>query len=179
MKKYLPILLILCLICILISSCSETISQETPEIPLGAADPALIEESEQPKNDDMSNPDPPPAEARKIDVDLTILSDTLAIAEITNILSRPDDYLGKTIKARGKVKYSYMGDSDELYHFVVITDVSACCEHFLEFVWNGEHSYPDDYPEEASWVDVVGVYGLYEEFGAQYCRLEVDEITVL
>ena len=37
----------------------------------------------------------------KVDTDLSVMSDTMAYAEFTNILNAPDKYKGKTIKAKG------------------------------------------------------------------------------
>ena len=42
-----------------------------------------------------------PAIPENIDVDLTLLSSTMVFSEVSNILSNPPDYAGKTIKMRG------------------------------------------------------------------------------
>ena len=112
-------------------------------------------------------------------VDLTLLSSTMVYAEVYNIMSYPDDYLDKTIKMNGLyAPQDYYGQS-EFFHFVVIEDASACCQQGLEFKWNGDHVYPDDYPAENTTIEVVGVFGSYEDdFGCAHYYVAVDDISI-
>ena len=65
------------------------------------------------------------------------------------------------------------------YHFVAVEDAAACCLQALEFIWEGEHAYPDDYPDEKAVIEVAGVFGQYDELGRTYYYLAVDEIKVV
>ena len=114
-----------------------------------------------------------------VDVDLTALSSTMIYAEVYNIMTNPDDYMGKTIKMTGPYNASYYDETGLYYHYVVVEDAASCCQQGLEFVWNGEHTYPDDYPESNSKIEVVGVFCSYDEFGTTYYCLSVDDISVL
>lgn len=114
--------------------------------------------------------------AESIDVDLTAMSSTMIYAEVSHMMSNPDTYLGKTIKMSGPYTPSYYAATDFYYHYVVVEDAAACCQQGLEFIWNGDHAYPDDYPEEGTRIEVVGVFDSYEELGETYYYLSVDEI---
>ena len=145
MKKYLSVLLALCLLCVCAAGCAE-------------------------KGDTQ--------EENGI-LDLTKLSGTLVYAEVYNIMSSPDDYIGRTIKMSGPYTANYYEPTQKYYHSVIIEDAAACCAQGLEFEWKGEHSYPGDYPENGAKVEVTGVFGSYEELGQTYYCLTVDGITVL
>ena len=114
-----------------------------------------------------------------IDIDLTKLGSTVAYVEVIDILSNPDDYMGKIIKIRGSMFNSYYDQTDKYYQYVIVGDATACCQQGIEFVWNGDHTYPDDYPQDDTSIELVGEFGRYEEEGVIYCYLGVDDITVL
>ena len=113
------------------------------------------------------------------DVDLTVLSSTMVYAEVFNIMNKPDEYIGKTIRMRGPYTTSYYDDTKQYYHFVIIKDAAACCQQGLEFIWNGDHEYPADYPKEQTEIEVIGVFGRYVEQGASYFYLAVDDLVVI
>ncbi len=47
----------------------------------------------------------------------------------------------------------------------------CCCAQGIEFVLAGEYTYPDDYPEEGSYIKVAGVFDTYEDEEYIYCTL--------
>ena len=159
MKKYLSILLALCLLCVF-AGCAE---KEAP------ADEKNSKAASQTK----AKPAIPDF------IDLTKLSSTLLYAEVYNIMNSPGDYIGKTIKISGAYSAQYYEPTDKVYHAVLIADAAACCSSGIEFAWSGEHSYPDDYPEVGSKIEVTGVFGSYEELGQTYYFLTTDGITAL
>lgn len=106
-----------------------------------------------------------------IDVDLTKLSSTMVYSEVYNMMYTPGNYIGKTVKMSGKFSYYEDPDSKAQYFACIIADATACCSQGLEFVLNGEHTYPDDYPDLDSEITVTGSFDVYEENGNQYCRL--------
>jgi hypothetical protein len=111
-------------------------------------------------------------------VDLTSLSGTMVYAEVYDIMAYPEEYTGKTIKMGGAYYSSYYDQTGRYSHYVIIEDALACCQQGLEFIWNGDHAYPDDYPAAQAKIEVVGVFGSYDELGQTYYRLEVDGISV-
>jgi len=209
MKKQLSVLLCLCLICAALCACGENPAQDAQGGPASAgsasladragatddvspaeaagtagdsgsvAGPAAGNEPPTPGGDAPSGQAAPVSDESDVDFDLTKMGSTMAYAEVTNILSNPDDYMGKTIRVRGSIYNSYFEKTDRYYQYVIIGDASACCQQGLEFVWKGDHVYPDDYPEDNTQIEITGVYSRYEELDIKYCYIEVDEITVL
>ena len=107
--------------------------------------------------------------ASDIDVDLTSLSSTMVYAEVNNMLTDPDAYLGKTVKMHGSFAV-YEGEARN-YYACIISDATACCSQGIEFVLDGAYAYPADYPELGSEVTVTGIFDTYSEDGRLYCQL--------
>ena len=62
-----------------------------------------------------------------------------------------------------------------MYHACIIPDATACCAQGIEFVWEGDHVWPDDYPEEGADIIVTGRLETYDENGFTYLHL-VDAV---
>jgi len=114
-----------------------------------------------------------------VDVNLTALSSIMVYSEVYNMMTVPDDYLGKSVKMRGEYAGTYYDVTDQYYHYVIIADATACCQQGLEFIWEGEHNYPDDYPELGTEVEVSGVFGSYDELGLTYYYISVEDIEII
>lgn len=113
-----------------------------------------------------------------IDIDLAVLSSTMVYSEVYNMMSNPDEYLGKTIKIIGQYNAIQLDGTEKYYHFVVISDATACCQNGIEFIWDdNSHVYPDEYPENNAVIEIVGVLSSYEESGSTYYYLKTDGIT--
>ena len=112
------------------------------------------------------------------DVDFTVMSSTLITAEVYNLLTRPSEYMGKTIKIAGLYSPLYFSDTDNYYHYVTIPGADACCAQGIEFMRNGAYSYPDDYPKENAVIEVFGVYDSYEESDQTWYYLSVDNLVI-
>ncbi len=106
----------------------------------------------------------------KIDIDLTAMSSTMIYSEVQNMMTAPDDYVGKKVKMEGQFNVAEVGDNR--YFACLIKDATACCASGVEFVWAGEHSYPGDYPEENAPITVTGTFTTYKEGEATYCQLK-------
>ena len=111
-----------------------------------------------------------------VDVDLTALSSTMIYSEVSNMMTNPDDYIGKTVKMTGSMAAYYDEELDEYYEACVIADATACCQQGLEFQLKGDKKYPDDYPELESEITVVGTFNTYEQGDYTYARLENAEL---
>lgn len=111
-------------------------------------------------------------------VDLTALSSTMVYAEVFNMMMEPERYIGRTIKMKGLYYASYYDVTRKYYHYVIITDAAACCVQGLEFVWLGEHTYPDDYPEDDTEIEVTGVFKSYDEENITFYYIETDAIII-
>lgn len=114
-----------------------------------------------------------------VDVDLTKLSSTMVYSEIYNMMTTPSRYLGRRIRMRGQYNAQFYQQTEKYYHYVVIADATACCQQGLEFIWSGEHKYPDDYPLQQSEIEIVGVFSSYEELGQKFYYLQIDNIHVI
>ncbi|MBR0514993.1 MAG: flavodoxin family protein [Clostridia bacterium] len=64
-----------------------------------------------------------------------------------------------------------------VYHTCIIPDATACCAKGIEFVWNGDHAWLDDYPEAGTDITVTGRLEIYEEDGSSYLHLVDAELT--
>lgn len=105
------------------------------------------------------------------DVDLTTLSASMVYGQVYDMVYHPDDYLGKTVKMRGPFAYYLDEATGSEYFAVLITDATACCSQGIEFVLDGDYSYPDDYPELNSEITVIGRFNFYKEGNVPYCQL--------
>lgn len=107
------------------------------------------------------------------DVDLTALSSTMVYAEVYNMMADPESYKGRTVKMQGQFAV-YEGE-DRNYYACIISDATACCAQGIEFVLDGEYTYPNDYPEIGSIITVEGIFDWYDEAlengTARYCQL--------
>lgn len=104
---------------------------------------------------------------QNVDVDLTVLSSTMVYSEVSNMVSNPADYIGKTVKMKG----TFATDENEMYYFCVIADATACCSQGLEFILKGDAQYPQDYPTAGDEISVVGRFESYNEGTETYYHL--------
>ncbi len=117
-----------------------------------------------------------PANRLAVDLDMSGMSGTVVYAQIYNLLSDPAPWLGKILRIAGY--YSFFDNQEQgvVYHACIIPDATACCAQGIEFVWAGEHNWPDDYPEEGVDITVTGRLEIYEENGYSYLHLVDAEV---
>ena len=61
----------------------------------------------------------------------------------------------------------------------MISDATACCSQGIEFVLDGNYSYPEDYPSIGTEITVVGKFNYYtEDDFYTYCQLLNAEMQV-
>lgn len=106
----------------------------------------------------------------EVDLDLSAMSGTMVYSEVYNIMSSPEDYLGKTIKMNG----AFATDDNEIYYFCIIKDATACCQQGIEFILK-DGNYPNDYPEPGTDITVKGTFEKYMEGDQAYYHL-VDAV---
>ena len=135
---------------------------------------------EQETPDEQQTPEEPEqtqTSADGVEVDLTVLSSTMVYSEVYNMLyNDPAHYLGKTVKARGGFSiYQLVTDGvlqpDPVAYACIIADATACCAEGMEFVPEGDLTYPDDYPELGAEIIVIGEFQSYEENGMTWYHL--------
>ncbi len=120
----------------------------------------------------------PTAEPLVVDLDLSQLSGTVVYAQVYNLMVDYQSYLGKVLRIAGY--YSYYQDTElgVVYHACIIPDATACCAQGIEFVWGGEHVWPDDYPEDMAPIVVTGRLETYFEGEVLYLHLVDAELVV-
>lgn len=110
-----------------------------------------------------------------VDVDLTTMSSTMVYSEVLNMQKKPDDYEGKIVKMKGPFNVTEQGGNR--YFACIIADATACCSTGIEFVWAGDHAYPDDYPAENQEITVTGTFNTYMEGKCKYLQLKDAEVV--
>ena len=157
MKKAVTLILALCMLALLTSCGTETVPGNKTS---GAAAP-----------EQSAVPDRTAAPERAVDLDLSVLSGTVVYAQVYNIMTDPDAYLGKIIRVSGYYDVYVDPETGSVYHACVIPDATACCAQGLEFVWAGSHVYPDEYSKPGTDLTVTGRLEIYQEGGTSYLHL--------
>ena len=101
----------------------------------------------------------------------------MVYSEVYNMMCEPDKYIGKTIKMNGLFTVYHDKSTGNKYFSCIIQDATACCSQGIEFVWKGDHSYPDDYPEPGTEIVVTGTFDTYTEDDIVYCQLLDAELA--
>ena len=109
--------------------------------------------------------------AGKLDIDLTTLSSTMVYSEVYDMMYEPDRYVGKRIKMDGQFAVYEDPNTGAVYTACIIVDATACCSQGLEFVLDGENTYPDDYPAQGAEITVIGEFQPYEGNGMTWYHL--------
>ena len=113
--------------------------------------------------------------SESVDMNLTVLSRDLVHEVVSEMmLDAPDAFLGKRILIEGIYYSAHDEITDQYCHYLLIDDEDACCGEELELIWSGELAFPDDYPEENSTIEVVGVFSSYERSGYTFYYLAID-----
>lgn len=113
----------------------------------------------------------------KPDLDLTKMSATMIYAEVFNMLIEPENYIDKILKMKGNFQVFTNEQNTERYYAVVIQDATACCQQGIEFIWAGDHAYPQDYPKIGQEITVTGSYKVaFTNDGLEYHFLLADRV---
>ena len=113
--------------------------------------------------------------AEEVDLDMTYMSGVVVFGQISEICENYEEYAGKSVKMKGTFNVAELGDN--IYYACLIKDATACCAQGIEFQWEGDHAYPEDYPEMGDEITVVGTFSTYKENTQTYCQLENSELT--
>ena len=110
-----------------------------------------------------------------VDVDLTKMSSTMVYSEVLNMQQHPDEYTDKIVRMKGPFNVTELDGNR--YFACLIKDATACCSTGIEFVWAGEHSYPEDYPKVNTEITVTGTFNVYSEGNSKYLQLKDAEVV--
>ena len=186
MKRLFCLLLAVCMavsLCACRKDSEKVAENNTPSSDGEVSAPAEIipTPDEQETQDEQQTPEEPEqtqTSADGVDVDLTVLSSTMVYSEVYNRLYfYPEDYYGKNVKMTGQFNvYQWVDESGivadmPVAYACIISDATACCAEGVEFVLEGDYTYPDDYPELGTEITVIGEFQSYEENGVTWYHL--------
>lgn len=178
MKKMLPLFLAALLA---LSACSRQ-AAEAPEAQMPTSSSAAAQSSTLPA---------PAAEETAADdagtstgdfIDLTAMSSTMVFAEVFNMTTHPEDYVGKTVKMQGIFStgklYAQEGTLEDggTVFACIIQDAAACCAQGIPFDLAESRAYPEDYPELGAPITVTGTFEICTQDGLEFCRLSQAEL---
>jgi len=96
-------------------------------------------------------------------IDITGMSADMIYAVVYDMMCRPNDYIGKTVKIEGLFSYYCDPATENEYYACIIEDARACCAQGMEFVPQEQYEYPEDYPEMFDAITVTGTFDIYYE----------------
>ena len=99
-------------------------------------------------------------------IDLTNINSTMAYSQVCDMVNNPNDYRGKTIKARGICEISDNNITNIIHYYIVIKDATGCCSQSMEFVLKNSN-----YPSKNKTITIEGVLETYKRNGKTYCKL--------
>jgi|GEM_PF-971901 len=116
-----------------------------------------------------------------VDIDLTILGETIRTAEVINILSSPEEHLDKVIKINGPYYAIPEPMIGRIRDIVAVAKVDACCPPlgFEVIVGDFVSRNPFDFPNHGTKIEVTGVFSTYEKKGFDFYYLAVDDVIIL
>ena len=114
---------------------------------------------------------------KSVDLDLSTMSATAIYSEVSNMMTDPKKYVGKTIKVKGYYTVSIDPGTGERYTYCLIPDATECCQQGLLFkLKKGEAS---KLPAENKKFVISGKFtlkALPEDKNATYVELENAKI---
>lgn len=168
MKRFVYLLLS-ALMLLSLAACDSTPVQTSSEVSSFAAEATAANTATEAETKGSAAPS-----SDGVDVDLTAMSSTMVYSEVLNMQQHPENYLGKTVKMQGPFNVSEIGENR--YFACIIADATACCSTGIEFVWKGDHSYPEDYPEKNQEITVTGIFNTYMEGTSKYLQLKDADV---
>ena len=103
----------------------------------------------------------------------------MVYAQVYDMVTNTDNYKDKRIRVRGTFNYYQNPDTKREYFAVLVNDATACCAQGIEFVLPDSYKYPDDYPEQGTPIEVIGLYSVYTEDDQPFVELQNASMTVL
>jgi len=115
----------------------------------------------------------------KVDIDLMRMSGTMVYAQVYQMVTEPEKYVGKRIRMKGVFSSYYDNEVKQRFFGCVISDALACCSQGLAFELSKPLKYPDEYPEEGAEIVIVGEFTyVKEEDGADYPLIRKAEFVM-
>ncbi len=110
---------------------------------------------------------------KSVDLDLSTMSATAIYSEVSNMMTDPKKYVGKTIKVKGYYTVSIDPSTGERYTYCLIPDATECCQQGLLFKLKKDEA--SKLPAEEKRFVISGKFTLKtlpEDKNATYVELE-------
>lgn len=104
----------------------------------------------------------------EIDIDLAIVDQYEAYTKVYDIMTSPNDYVGKTVKIHGTFSSTSINGIN--YYNIMIAD-GINTPQSIEFLLADNAKYPEEYPTVGYEATIVGNFEVYQEDGYYFCRL--------
>lgn len=102
------------------------------------------------------------------------ITDNFFIEQTNDIYLNLDDYIGKTIKIEGLI-YAYQDYNGDICYAVVRNTPGCCGSDGLAGL---DIRYDEDYPEEDTWVEVIGVVGTDTMGERKIPAIQISSMTI-
>ena len=115
-----------------------------------------------------------------VDFDLSNMNFTMISSFFFQMLLEPEKYENKVFKIKGKFQ-SFENEENPSalpYFSVIMNDVTMCCQEGIDFVWEGNHNWPNDYPAQDQEITIVGKYIVTETDGITYSYILASDILL-
>lgn len=106
------------------------------------------------------------SEESDVDIDISVLSATMAYSQAYIMEQNPEDYVGKTVRISGEYAFYEDTNTNRVRGWAMIADASACCSTGIELALDDSYVYPGDYPSRGDVITAVGTFSLNEEMAA-------------
>ena len=102
------------------------------------------------------------------------ITDNFFIEQTNDLYINLNNYMGKTIKIEGLI-YSYEDSNGDICYAVVRNTPGCCGSDGLAGL---DIRYDEDYPEEDTWVEVIGVVGTDTMYGSKIPAIQVSSMKI-
>lgn len=102
------------------------------------------------------------------------ITDNFFIEQTNDIYLNLNDYIGKTIKIEGLI-YSYQAPNGDTCYAVVRNTPGCCGSDGLAGL---DIRYDEEYPEEDTWVEVIGVVGTDTMYGNEIPAIQIYSMKI-
>ncbi|MCL2579990.1 MAG: membrane lipoprotein lipid attachment site-containing protein [Oscillospiraceae bacterium] len=111
------------------------------------------------------------------------LNDRVFIAQVNDIFTNLEDYLGRTVRYEGRFKTGVMPLTGQDFYYVVRYGPGCCGPEDgmvgFEVAWPNGWPEGQELPQPDDWIEVVGVFELYDEWGFDQLRVTLTSFTIL
>ena len=118
--------------------------------------------------------------APKVDYDLSEMNFTMISSFFFQMLVESEKYENKIFKIKGKFQ-SFENEENPAalpYFSVIMNDATMCCQEGIDFVWEGNHNWPADYPDQDQEITIIGKYIVSETDGFTYNYILASDILL-